>query len=82
MGIRFKKKDPYPYLKNSTFIFMKHFLSVLNISKSFVFFLITSGEYLTIYREGSVFSTDPSKRILKSDPVKYSPEVHKKKQKF
>ena len=79
-----KGKDPL-FFKDSTLSFLKHFLSVLNIFKSFVFFLITSGEYLTIYGQGSVFTTDPSKRILKSDPcqnpVKYSPDVHKKETK-
>ena len=35
--------------------------------------------------QGSIFTTDPSKRILKSDPcpnpVNYSPDVHKKETK-
>ena len=43
----------------SILIFIKHFLSALKISKTFVFFLRTSGEYLKIYRQGSVISTDP-----------------------
>ena len=64
-------------------IFTKHFLSVLKISKTFVFFLRKSGEYLKKYRQGSVFTTDPWKRILKTDPcpylVKYLLDVLKKK---
>ena len=40
-------------------ICIKHFLSVLEISKTFVFFLRTSGEYSKKYRQGSVISTDP-----------------------
>ena len=64
-------------------IFMKHFLSVLKIHKSFVFFLRKSGEYSKKYRQGSVFTTDPWKQILKTDPCpylgKYSLDVLKKK---
>ena len=67
----------------SILIFIKHFLFVLRISKTFVFFLRTSGEYLKKYRQRSVFKTDPWKRILKTDPcpnlVKYSLNVLTKK---
>ena len=67
-------------------IFIKHFLSVIKINKTFVFFLRTSGKYSKKYRQGSVFTTDPWKRILKTDPcpylVKYSLDVLKKKTKF
>ena len=70
---------------DSTLIFIKHFLSVLKISKTFVYFFRTSGEYSKKYRQGSGFSTDPWKRILKTDPclylVKYSLDVLKKKTK-
>ena len=66
---------------DSILIFTKYFLSILKISKTFVFFL-TSGEYSKKYRQGSVISTDPWKRILKTDPspylVKYSLDVLKK----
>ena len=66
-------------------ICIKHFLSVLEISKTFVFFLRTSGEYSKKYRQGSVISTDPWKRILKMDPcpylVIYSLDILKKKTK-
>ena len=61
-------------------------MSVSKISKTFVFFLRSSGEYAKKYRQGSVISTDPWKRILKTDPcpylVKYSLDVLKKKTKF
>jgi hypothetical protein len=43
----------------SILIFIKHFLFVLRLSKTFVFFLRTSGEYSKKYRQGSVISTDP-----------------------
>ena len=56
------------------------------MSKTFVFFLRTSGEYSKKYRQGSVISTDPLERILKTDPcpylVKYSLDVLKKKTKI
>ena len=60
-------------------------MSVLKVSKTFVFFFKTSGENSKKYRQGSVFTTDPWKRILKTDPciylVKYSVGVLKKKTK-
>ena len=66
-------------------ILIKHFLSVLKISKTLVFFLRTSGEYSKKYGQGSVFTTDPLKRILKTDPcpylVKCSLDILKKKTK-
>jgi hypothetical protein len=66
---------------DSKVIFKKHGLSVLKISKTFVFFWRTSGEYLKKYIQGSVISTDPWKRILKTDPcpylVKYSRVLEK-----
>ena len=37
---------------------IRQFLSVLKISKTFVFYLRTSGEYLTSYGQGTVL-TDP-----------------------
>ena len=68
---------------DSTLIFIKHFLSVLKISKTFVLFLRTLGEYSKKYRQGSAISADPLKRIFKTDPcpylVKYSLDVPKKK---
>ena len=69
----------------SILIFIKHFLSVLKISKTFVFFLRTSGEYSKKYWQGSVFTMGPWKRILKTDPcpylVQYYLDVLKKKTK-
>ena len=65
---------------DSILMFIKHFLSMLKISKTLVFFLRTSGEYS---KHGSVLTTDPLKRILKTDPclylVKYSLDVLKNK---
>ena len=87
-SVDFKKTDPYPYLWRIWFYINLHktFLSVLKISKTFVFFLRMSGEYSKKYRQWSVISTDPCKRILKTDPcpylVKYSLDVLKKKTKF
>ena len=46
-------------------------MSVLKICKTFVFFLITLSEYSNKYRQGTVFTTDPWKRILKLDPCPY-----------
>ena len=43
---------------DSISIHMKHFLFLLKISKTFVFLLRTSGEYLKRYGQGSVFKTD------------------------
>ena len=43
------------------YYFLKHFLSILEISKTFVFSLRTSSEYLTRYGQGYVFKI---KRIL------------------
>ena len=56
---------------DSILILIKHFLSVLKISKTVVFFLRTSGEYSKKYRQGFVISTNPWKRILKTDPCPY-----------
>ena len=56
---------------DSILIFINHFLSVLKISKTFVFFLRMSGKYSKKYRQGSVFTTDPWKWILKTDPCPY-----------
>ena len=68
---------------DSILIFIKHFLFVLKISKTFVFFFRMSGEYSKKYIQGSVFTTDPWKRILKTDPcpylVRYSFDVLRKK---
>ena len=44
---------------DSTLIYIKYFLFILKISKTFVFFLRTSGEYSMRYGQGSVFTTDP-----------------------
>ena len=41
---------------DSILIFIQKHLSVLKISKAFVFFLRTSGQYLTRYGQGSVFN--------------------------
>ena len=51
--------------------FIKYFLSVLKISKTLVFFLRTSSEYSKTYWQGSVFTTDHWKRIIKTDPCPY-----------
>ena len=61
---------------DSILIFIKHFLSVLKISKTFVFSLRTSDEYPKKYRQGSVFATDPCPYIVKN-----SLDVLKKKTK-
>ena len=65
--------------------FHKTFFFALKISKTFVFYRRTSGEYLKKYRQWSVFLTDPWKRSLKTDPclylVKYSSDFLKKKTK-
>ena len=59
----------------------RHFLFVLKISETFVFFLRTSDEYIKKYRQVSVFTTVPWKRVLKTYPcpylVKYSLDVLK-----
>ena len=87
MGIRFFKRTnpPISWGLDSTLMFIIYILSVLKVSKTFVFFLITSGEYLTRYGQGSVFTTGPWKRILKTYPCpnlfKYSFDVLKKKTK-
>ena len=57
---------------NSILIFIKHFLSVLKISKSSVYFLKTSSEYLT--RQGSIMKTNPCLYFFE-----YSPDVLNKK---
>ena len=61
-----RKTDPWPYFLRTWFYinFFKHFFPVLKISKTFVFYLRTSGEYLTSYGQGSIL-TDPWKLILK-----------------
>ena len=51
-------------------------MSVFEISKTFVFFLRTSNEYLTRYGQGSVEITDPCLYFFE-----YSPDVLKKKTK-
>ena len=56
---------------DSILIFKILFLSLLKISKTFVFFLRKLGKYSKKYRQGSVISTDPWKRILKTDPSQY-----------
>ena len=61
---------------DSILVFIKHFLSVLKVSKTFVFFLRTPGEYLTRYGQGSVVKTDPCLYFFE-----YSPDVLKKKTK-
>ena len=70
---------------DSILIFIKHFLSVLKISKIFVFFLRTSSEYLTRYGQGSVFKIRFQGSVVKTDPClyffEYSPDVLKKKTK-
>ena len=84
-SFNFNKTDPYPYLLRTKFyiFFVKHFLSVLKISKIFVFCLRTSSEYLTRYWQGSVFKIrfQGSVEITDSCPyfIKYSPDVLKKK---
>ena len=64
-----------------TLIFIKHFLPVLEISKTFVFFLWASGEYWTRLGQGSVFKIRFQGSVVKTDPcpylVKYSPDVLK-----
>ena len=89
MGIRFISRKRILIIRSwghdSTIFCIKHILSVLKISKTHVFFLRTSDECLKRYKQGSVFTTDPWKRILKTDPCpyffEYSPDVLKKKTK-
>ena len=67
---------------DSILFFIKHFLFVLKISKTFVFFLRTSSEYSTRYGQESVLKicfqgyvvTDPCPYLFE-----YSPDVLKKK---
>ena len=65
--------------------FIKHFLSVLKISNTFVFFLRMSSEYLTRYGQGSVFKIRFQGSVVKTDPClyffEYSREVLRKKTK-
>ena len=60
-------------------------MSVLKISKTFVFFLRTSSEYLTRYGQGSVFKIRFQGSVEITDPClyffEYSPDVLKKKTK-
>ena len=62
---------------------MKHFLSVLKISKTLVFFLRTSCEYIWRYGQGSVLKIRFQGSVEKADPCpylfKYSPDALKKK---
>ena len=85
LGIRWFQENGSLSISPEDLIFHINFLSVLKISKTFVFFFRTSNEYSKKYRQGSVFTTDPWKRILKTDPcpylVKYSLDVLKKKTK-
>ena len=83
-----RKTDPWPYFMRTWFYinFYKTFLSVLKISKTFVFYLRTSDEYLTSYKQGSVW-TEPWKRILKKRIlIQISLNIHmtflNRKQKF
>ena len=81
------ENDPYPYLWITCFYInsYKTFSVRIKLSKNFVFFLRTSGEYLKKYRQGSVFKTDPWKWIFKTDHCQYlikcSLEVLQKKTK-
>ena len=84
MGIRLLKKIILIHISwglDSILISYKTFLSILKIT--LVFFLRTSGEYSKRYGQVSVFTTDPWKRILKTDScpylIIYSLEVLKKK---
>ena len=93
--VYFSDGDPDPQWKRilihisgglgSILIFIKHFLSVLKLSKMFVFFLRTLSEYLTRYGQGSVFKIRFQGSVLKTDLClyffKYSPDVLKKKTK-
>ena len=70
---------------DSILICIKHFLTVFEISKIFVFFLRTSSEYLTRYGQGSVFKVRFQGSVEITDPClyffEYSPDVLKKKTK-
>ena len=70
---------------DSRLFFIKHYLSVLKISKTFVFFLRTSSEYLTRYGQGPVFKIRFEGSVVKTDPClyffEYSHDVLKKKTK-
>ena len=58
---------------------------MFKISKTFVFLLRTSSEYLTRYRQGSAFKVRFQGSVEKPDPclyfIDYSPDVLKKKTK-
>ena len=58
----------------------------LEISKTFVFFLRTTSEYLTKYGQGSVSNIRFQGSVVKTDPglyvYEYSSDVLKKKTKF
>ena len=70
---------------DSILSFTKLFFSFLKISKTLVFFLRTSSEYLTRYGlgHGSVFKIRFQGSVVKTDPCpyffEYSPDVLRKK---
>ena len=70
-SVIFKKTDSCGL--DSIIILIKHFLSVLKLSKTFLFFRKTSGKYLTSYGQESIFTTDPCPYL-----VIYSPDALKK----
>ena len=56
---------------DSILFLKKHFLSVLKISKTFVFFIRMSIEYLTRYVQGSVFKIHFQGSVEIMDPFQY-----------
>ena len=53
---------------DSILIFMKYFVSLLKISKNFVFFLRMLSAYLTRYGQGSVFKIRFQGSVFTTDP--------------
>jgi hypothetical protein len=89
MGIRLFKENgslsicPENLILN--YFFIKHDLSVIKLSNTFVFFLRMSGEYLRRYEQGSDLKIRLQGSVVKTDPCpylfKYSSYVLKKKSK-
>ena len=84
MGIRlFKENGSLSNIRISwgldSTLFLWFFLSVLKISKTVVFFLRTSSEYLTRYGQGSVLKIRFQGSVVKTDPCinffEYWPDV-------
>ena len=78
--------DPYQYFLMTRFyinLYKTFIVCILKISKTFVSFLRTSGEYLTSFGQESIFKIRFQGSVVKMDPcpylAKYSYGVLKKK---